>query len=504
MKHFQKVLPVLLAAGMVFCLFGCETKKPIKPIEPATQPANTGEYADYPASLGVECYDPSREFEIGVPETNSQSFFCLSCEEDFNGYFVHDSMVRRDKELSENHGIDIMYRTYPANDDGRTLAETVQRLVLAGTKTSDMIGGGLNLCIQPLNAQSGLLKPINKLQYVDFEKPWWAEYFINGVSYKGVVNYAASMALGPGFFGSPYVMVCNLKLQEDGAFFSDGTQMDIFDLVETGEWTLDAFYDIIRNYTIDLNSDGNIRAVDDLLAYAHMRTDVTADCHYIAAGMKFCEKDESDGITVNLWDENVIDTVDRLQMIFDTIKDNYDKGFDEKGSDLQINTFINGHALFFGNSMTYVTRLLEMVADYAIIPLPKGSEEQPYYTGINTWTSAYIAVPNQTMDEAYVGQTLELLGYYSWKTIRPVIYDKVLSVRLARDGRQLAIMDTIYSSLYTDLNQLYNWGGSEGIVNTSIMNADLSYATRIASVKDAIPLLLEKFDRDMKQANQDP
>lgn len=502
MKMRHKLLLLLLTAAMLLCAFGC--KQAEEPDRQTTQPETTqapketGEFDNYPGTFKEERYSEIRDFEVAVPESDSNGYFCLSCTEDFNGSQVHDSMVRRDSMLYEKHGISVTYNTFPANDNGVTLRQTVQNALSSNIRTSDMIGGGLNYCILPLN-DMGFLYHINQAEYVNFDNPWWASYFIDGVAYKGNVNYAAAMALGPGFFGAPYTMICNLYLQNQGIYLPDGTQMDIFELVETGEWTLEVFYDITREYTLDLNHDDKIIPADDRLAYAHIRSFITAGCHYIAAGMKFSSWDEAGNIKVDLTDETVVNCVDRLQGIFDTLKDNWHDTL----WDNQIQIFMNGHALFFGNSMTYIANLTQMVADYAIIPLPKGSADQKsYYTGINTWTSAYIAIPRQVEDPEFIGHTLELLGYYAYTEVRPVLYDKIICVRLERDLRQRDIMDTIYGSLYTDLNFIQNFAGSAGIVGNCIMDATQSYATSIAAVATGLPMVLEKYDKDMSKAEQ--
>ena len=501
MKRFKNVLLLLLAIATVLCAFGCGEKN--QPSDQSTEitterPAETGEYAEYLSSFETVKYEEIREFEVAVPEVDTGSYFCLSCEETPNGAQVHDSLLSRDNALYELHGIDVRYRGFPANDDGKTLRQTVQNEIMSDLETSDMIGGGLNYCIIPLN-DLGLLYPINNAPYVTFEYPWWASYFIDSVTYRGKVTYASSMALGPGFFGAPYSMICNLNLQKQGIYLPDGTPMDIFELVESGEWTLDVFYDIIRDYSKDLNSDGKISPLQDLLAYAYVPTTVTACCHYFAAGMKLSEKDAEGNLVVNLAEEKVVNCVDRLQTIFASVSDN--SNWDATYWENQLNIFKQDHALFFGNSMTYLSGLVEMHSDYAIIPLPKADAEQKsYYTGINTWTSAYIAVPKRVADPKFLGQSLELMGYYSWKYVRPVVYDRVISLRLARDERQLAIMDVIYSTLYTDLNFIHNFAGSADILATCVMDANQSYATKIAGIKETLPIKLQIFDRDMKKA----
>ena len=52
-------------------------------------------------------------------------------------------------------------------------------------------------------------------------------------------------------------MMCNLELARD-VYMQDGSTMDMFGMVESGDWTLENFEYIIQDYTTDLDSDGEI------------------------------------------------------------------------------------------------------------------------------------------------------------------------------------------------------------------------------------------------------
>lgn len=462
-------------------------------------------WSSFPEQLGVRDFGAEgKTFRIVTVEEDPDSFFALTCDREAGqtGAPVSDAMFSRDTQMWETYGIDVTYQTMGTKDGGVALRQSLMTSLLGGLDVCDMVTSALSSSILDLYA-GGVLYDCNVLPNVDMERPWWASYFADGASFMGKLYYAAGMAAGGGFYGTPYSMLCNLYLARE-VYLEDETEpMDIFDLVNSGSWTLDVFYDIIRDYSRNLDGQGEFSVYEDLMAYAHVRSDITAACHYIAAGGHFSTLDENGKIvTDTLFSETTVNLVTKLADIFDSIKSNYDHdAFFQKGE--QTNAFIQNRALFMGNSMTYVQNLTKMKQDYAIIPCPKADTMQEnYYSGINTWTVGFTAFPNNLSDPDYVGYAAELLGYCSYYTVRPALYDSILCLRLAKDPRQVAIMDTIYNNLYIDLNYLNSFAGSAGILEGSVMDKSSVYSTRINTVKTGLTLAIEKFERDMSRTQQ--
>ncbi len=457
---------------------------------------------DFPKQLGVRDFgEEGKTFRITTVEEDPDSFFALTCDRDEGqtGAAVSDAMFSRDMQMWEIYDIDVTYQTIGAKDGGIALRQSLMTSLLGGMEVCDMVISALSSSILDLYA-GGVLYDCNNLPNVDMEHPWWASYFADGASFMGKLYYAAGMVAGGGFYGTPYSMICNLYLARELYLDGETEPMDIFDLVNSGSWTLDMFYDIIRDYSRNLDGQGEFSVYDDLMAYAHVRSDITAACHYIAAGGHFSTLDDDGKIlTDTLFSESTVNLVSRLADIFDSIKSNYDhEAFFQKGE--QTNAFIQNRALFMGNSMTYVQNLTKMKEDYAIIPCPKADTMQEnYYSGINTWTVGFTAFPNNISDPDYIGYATELLGYCSYYTVRPALYDSILCRRLAKDPRQVAIMDTIYDNLYIDLNFLNSFAGSAGILEGSVMDKTIVYSTRINTVKTGLSLAIEKFERDMER-----
>ena len=96
MKKVTQVLLILLVVAMLLCTFGCSSNDEKNPsadsgMETTTKrTAVTDEYTEYLQSFEVQRYSPERDFEIAVPESDPNGYFCLSCGEEMIDSQVHD------------------------------------------------------------------------------------------------------------------------------------------------------------------------------------------------------------------------------------------------------------------------------------------------------------------------------------------------------------------------------------------------------------------------------
>jgi hypothetical protein len=73
----------------------------------------------------------------------------------------------------------------------------------------------------------------------------------------------------------------------------------------------------------------------------------------------------------------------------------------------------------------------------------------------------YIAVLSYLKNRALVGETLEMLSYYS-ENVKITYYEKVLGKRIADMPDDAAMFDIIWAGVSTDVGQtFYNLGGDE-------------------------------------------
>ncbi len=492
---FTKILCLMLVLVMAFAVVGCKDGKDPKNTNGGTQPPETPPPIGFP--YPVMNWN-GQQLKIASIEGNPESFFTMTCGLEMLGYEVHDALFSRDQTAYDTFGIDVYYMTFPATDDGKTLRDTLMPNLKGGTYVCDMINANLANCILNLSAL-GYLSDMNSLQWINTDHDWWASYFADGASYNDKLYYAAGMNVGGGYFATPYAMFCNTNLQRD-VYLEDGTQMDIFTLVDEGNWTLPVMIDIITEYSKDLDGDG-FDPNEDLMAYAHIRGGVTSSAHFIAAGGKFSTITEDGDLDVynTITSQSTQQLAKQIQEIFAIVETNYDRETFFSGA--QEGAFMGDRALFFGNSMSYVNHFVNMESDYAIIPCPKATSGvgTEYLSAVNEFTAGYTAFTNNLSNADFVAYAAEALGWLSFEKVKPEVYDATLCLRVVReDERQITIMDTIYSNLYIDLNFVNDFGGSKTKIG-GVLNTTDNYFTAISKLERAIGRDVTQFISDMSE-----
>ena len=494
-QTLTKILCLMLVLVMALTVVGCKDKK--DPVDSGTGGGGDGGTDGTAFPYEIRNYN-GQQLKIATIEGTPESFFTMTCGEEMLGYEVHDAIYSRDLAAYETFGIDVYYMPYPANDDGKTLRDTLTPNLKGGTYVCDVVNANLKNCILNL-ATLGYLSNMNSLGLINMDHDWWASYFADGATFNNKLYYAAGMSVGGGYFATPYAMFCNTNLQRD-VYLEDGTQMDIFTLVDEGAWTLSVMTDIITDYSRIL--DGSRTEFDpnqDLMAYAHIRGGVTSSAHFIAAGGKFSTITEDGDIDVynTITSQTTQQLAKQIQDIFEIVKDNYDVNTFFDGA--QEGAFMYDRALFFGNSMSYVNHFVNMESDYAIIPCPKASSAAgtEYLSAINEWTAGYTAFTNNLSDADFVAYAAEALGWLSYLKVKPEVYDATLCLRVVReDERQITIMDTIYSNLYIDLNFVNDFGGSKTKIG-NVLNTTDNYYTQLTKLERSIGRDIDSFIANM-------
>ncbi len=493
-----KILCLMLVLVMAFAVVGCKDGKDPKNTNGGTPPPEIPPI-DPPFPYEIRNYGGQR-LTVATLESSSESFFTLLCGEEMLGYEVHDAIFQRDSAMFDTFGIDVYYIPYAAGNNGANLLNAVQPNLKGGTYICDMINANLKACILNLYAMN-LLYNINSMPLIDMDNPWWASYFAEGATYANKLYYTAGMVAGGGYFATPYVMMCNATIQRD-VYLEDGTQMDIFTLVDEGNWTIATMTDIVTEYSKNLDGIGEFNPEEDLMAFAHVGAGIiTGGCHFIGAGGKFCVTTEDGDLDVynHLTSAETQGLVRDLQNLFAKVSTDNISGLPDN---IQIDAFLNDRALFVGNSMSYVNNVINMESDYAIIPCPKSNSpaQTEYFSGVNTWTAGFTAYAGNLSDAEFVAYASEALGWLSYHKVRPEVYDATLCLRLVRDDeRQITIMDEIFANLYIDLNYLNEFGGSIQKLCDSIYKADQNYFTNISKLERGIGRDLSAFISSMSE-----
>jgi len=368
--------------------------------------------------------------------------------EEITGDPINDSVYQRNGAIEEKYNVIIT--NIPSDD----VSGAASRSIRAGSDDYDLLIVGL-VRQEPL-ITSGLLNALNDVPYVDLTKPWWdqravEQLAINNKLFTGVCDFTIIDKDSIAIFMFSKQLMQEYELENP------------YELVSSGQWTLDKMFDMMRTVSRDLNGDGIIDDEDQF--------GLTTAVHYSqflfnAAGESIAKLNADKIPEITLFSERAVAVTDKIREIQSNTEYtiNVDSGaFDSKYGniwiDLQQNMFTENRALFFHGRMQSVTALREMETDFGILPPPKFDEYQAnYHAAVGTWTASAVSVPITVPDLEVTGLILEALVFESRYTLLPAYYDINLKTKFARDEESKEMIDIILQNRIYDLGEMYSWG----------------------------------------------
>ncbi|MBQ7347664.1 MAG: hypothetical protein IJW55_06870 [Clostridia bacterium] len=297
------------------------------------------------------------------------------------------------------------------------------------------------------HAQAGYFVPVENLTYCDFDKPWWYQDLnetmtIAGSSYTffGDANMSANDAT--------WYVVYNAQIMEDRGFSKDY----IYDLVDAGDWTFEAMYQIANETYVEGSTYG-------LVSNYRLPTALIN-----AAGLTYVQKN-NEGIyqRAELGEQFTSVYLDMLKYFFEdnSVSDGMNAILPTSTTERYATggftdwnfakPFFDGNATFLSMYTGSILRvnLTQSTLDYGIVPMPKYSSQQAKYITQTYYGAMVGSVPYQVQQQGEetldrVSNVLEWLQAYSYNSTRPVYYDIVLEGRVAKHPRTVDMLHIIH------------------------------------------------------------
>ena len=169
-----------------------------------------------------------------------------------------------------------------------------------------------------------------------------------------------------------------------------------------------------------------------------------------------------------------------------------EQGISNPWSDQGLNgMFKEGRALFYGISLTVMSKMRDMDSDFGVIPYPKLDESDAQYTSYVAGDLAdCIAVPVTASDPERTSAIIEALCCESANIVMPAYYDVTITFKTARDEQTKEMLDYIFDHRTLDICQLFDWGGIHSALKT-VPSAD-NFASVMKKKEKAAIRAMEK------------
>ena len=355
------------------------------------------------------------------------------------GEGINDAVYIRNRLVEDRFDINIKEIV---ENSSAVLAQKANKSMQSGSDDYDLIMAESFDAVGM--SQKNLLYDYNKIPYVDLTQPWWDKDMVRDLSI-GNRNYMVTGDFSMTHYGDTIGMFFNKKLLNDMGLESP------YNIINEGKWTYDKFFDMARDASKDLNSDGKFNK-DDQFGYMSL-THIWSPGFLAAAGLQSVGKDENDMHTFIMNNEKFVEVYQKMIEImhYDNMTFDADTAGNHRLQDIM---FPNNQALFWSEVVHWATILRNMDADFGIIIHPKFDESQTDYHNY-VYPPPVMGVPATVTDIGRTGMILEALCYESTDTVIKAYYDVLLKTKISRDVESEKMLDIMFQNRWYNLSNIF-------------------------------------------------
>lgn len=401
--------------------------------------------------------------------------------EELTGEVVNDAMYQRDLSVESRLNVDIVNIGESYTWDTKDIyLDKIRSSVMSADGAYDVASG--QYATLPGLVAEGIFMNMQKLNYLDFSKPYWVQQLIEETSIDGKL-YLATGDLTKCTVNTVWCILCNDDMRANLGL------EDPFAVVHEGRWTKDAMNTMITGVYGDTDGDGT-KSVGDTFGLIIDN----ANCTYPflnAFELQYTTMDEKGYPELTFYNEK---TVSAWEWMMDWCFNNQDAIFGgEGGGYYKVGSmFVEGRALFNVGSFGSVKTLVEDMEDaFTILPMPKWDEQQAgYYTWLGE-SNTLFGVLTSTANQDATAAAMEMMAAESYRLVSPAIYEINMKTRYSADNEMAQMFDLIREGVVFNFGLAYGFAMNamncfwkSNLNKNSNMSSD--WAKNEASYKTAI------------------
>lgn len=486
----KRTLALALAAMMLLSVTSCAsgvgntttpaiTEDPANVTDPVTDVPVTGVYE----TLKNDIYLDDYEFNIHLSGNSKHTPDDFTVAE--TGSVMDEAIFQKNALMAEKYGV--LFTADNTFGSASTAEQMMRRSDTAGENEYQLCILGGYTC--STLAIEGILYDIKELPNVDLSHTWWDQTAMRDLSIANSMFFTTG-ALSTAIDDFTFCVLFNKELFKEKV--TDGT--NLYDLANQGKWTLDELIRISSLVSEDLNGDDIMDSRD---LYGTILWDDELLATIKAGGGKIAKINDDGLIELTMYNERNDSIVNKF-VTFGNSK--YAINFQHmSGGVAWHDMFVQNQAIFLMTMFNECHRFRNMETDYGIVPQPRFSDDQEWYSPIAPWHSAFICVPAVCNDVETVGAVIELLGYHSEQIITPAYYDKTLNGTYIRDNESKDMLDIIFDNRIYDVGHLYKISGlQESITNLLRNNNPTGLSKLYSSYQRATSISIDKINKSIE------
>ena len=441
MKKSFKILALILALVMMLSVFvACDNGDKKGDEETTTSGAgneSTTEKVENTTEVmpDVEKKDYDSAFYLSVlNDTNPMDHYWV---EESNNDVLSAALYERQEKVKNYLGVEVLaslaggFETY--TEDFKTAVKNksggVDTLL---THVSSGVSGLIT---------GGFLTPFGDLPGVDLDADYWNQDFMDALS------VCDEYLLGFSDFNIlyTYVIAYNVDLL---AKYDDALDKSVYQMVDDYEWTLQQFIDIAKLGYID---NGAVEKNQ----YGLTGQQWVPWCGFLeSCGVNLVEMNDKGAYEISYMNDVYKErTQNIVGMLTELAAANYSYvDYMVAGTTMTV-PFETGRALMTLTDTNLLDNYLNYDIDFGVLPYPTYDTNQKEYRSLQ-W-GGYLAVPAYMENEEMVGETLEMLSFFS-EDVKTAYYQKLLGKQIADNPDDRRMLEIIWDSVCTDFGQTFD------------------------------------------------
>ena len=449
--NMKKLVSLLLALSMLLSmalLASCDNKNKPDAETGETESDTSAPELTTADRLGFDKQNYNKEFTILVNNAyavNERDFKIDDPGADRLSQVIHE----RNLACEEYLGIEITISPV-AGANGSTVTKDLYTQVANGSCPYDMGAIGMGMLIQ--GGYINIYQNIMQMKYVDLTHNWWVEGMIDQLSMNNQLYLLAGDACQSTYtyIGCIYA---NLAVAEN--FNMD---VDLYDIVKKGDWTLAKFFELYKQVGKDDNNDGNF---DETETYGWCNHGIGVRLMWTAAGIEMIQRQSNGTFALrSALDTRITDLTTLFLTAFEDPHSNYVGDENDMAK-----AFAEDRVFLVSSWLAQAEnfRKNDMESPFAILPMPKYDDTQKDYIASNSGTYNALFFPVNVSSPELCAQVAEFMGWYGKTYVVPEYYDVALKYRQNDVEANIEMLDLLREKLIVTPNESYGSITAEGV-----------------------------------------
>ena len=339
---------------------------------------------------------------------------------------------------------------------------------------------------------------------IDLSHSWWNQDYIDTFSfdYNGKkVLHSISGKFNLIMYDSINTLFVDMDVY-DRAVASGKTNIDLYQTVKDGTWTVEKMLELMDAAKVDVNGDSQLNFDDgDIFGFIAHKNSISEYAFFYSTGIKTVMKDDNNQyVSINA---SNTDMAYVSRVIDEATKVYKSPAFGSIGELNSVKALANGQSLFSAQWTIRLHSNHEFVnygIDFSekrisVVPYPKFDENQEDYHSFIFSRGYGLQVSKAITDHTAAAQFLEVFGYHSEKLLYPE-YIKCIKTQCLCDDGAGEMLDIVLKSARCDYGI---WNGSTGVINRigeMVTSGKNNFSKAIASASKTCQNVLDQAMSD--------